>query len=97
MRKFNLEGVDKMVLVRAILTLVFAFNMVANAFGWQLIPLTEDSVSEAVNGLISVVTILVWAWGWWKNNSFTLNAQVADDILSQLNEAEEFYNAGEAE
>lgn len=86
MNKFNLAGVDKMVIVRAILTVIFAFNMLAGSFGWQLIPVTEDKVSEAVSGLISVLTILVWAWGWWKNNSFTLNAQVADEVLTALNE-----------
>jgi SPP1 family holin len=85
MNKFNLAGLDKMVIVRAILTLIFAFNLLASSFGWQLIPLTEDKIGEAVNGLIAIATILVWLWGWWKNNSFTLNAQTADEILKQLN------------
>jgi SPP1 family holin len=85
MNKFNLAGLDKMVIVRAILTLIFAFNMLASSFGWQLLPLTEDAVGEAVSGFIAVLTILVWLWGWWKNNSFTLNAQTADEILKELN------------
>jgi SPP1 family holin len=86
MNKLNLEGVNKGVIVRAILSLLFAINMVCTSLGWRLIPLTENNVNEAVNGLIAIATIAVWAWGWWKNNSFTLNAQKADEVLKALNE-----------
>lgn len=84
--RFNLPGVTSEVYVRGILTIIAALNIVFGYLGWHLIPVTEGEVGQIVNGLIVVATAAVWMWGWWKNNSLTVNAQIADDVLDILKE-----------
>lgn len=83
--KFNLSGVNTAVIVRALISIIAAINIIFGYLGWHLIPLKDNEVNEIVNAGIVVLTAIVWAWGWWKNNSLTLNAQKADAFLRQLN------------
>jgi SPP1 family holin len=86
MNKINLAGVSTQVIVRALLTVIVAINIICGYLGWHLIPVTDAEVAKIVDGGIVIVTAAIWAWGWWKNNSFTGNAQIADVILKELNE-----------
>jgi SPP1 family holin len=86
MNKLNLAGVKKTVIVRGIITLIAAVNIICGYLGWHLIPLTNTDVGAVVDGGIVIATAAIWAWGWWKNNSFTNNAQLADELLGHLND-----------
>lgn len=89
MGKFNLTGVSPEVIVRGVMTISAAVNVIFGYLGYHLIPISENEIGEVVNGLIVVATGAIWAWGWWKNNSLTLNAQRADAFLNQLKEQPE--------
>lgn len=88
MPKINWSGISTAVVVRGVMTVIAAANIICGYLGWHLIPLNDSEVSEIVNGLIVIATAGVWAWGWWKNNSLTLNAQKADAMLTMLKEAD---------
>jgi SPP1 family holin len=84
MKKFNLSGVSTSVIVRAVMTVILAINIILGYLGWHIIPLSEGEVGSIVDGGIVILTAVVWVWGWWKNNSFTVNAQIADAVLANL-------------
>lgn len=88
MNRFNLEGVSASVMVRMAMTVILAINILLGYLGWHIIPLSEGEVGSIVDAVIVIATAVVWAWGWWKNNSFTINAQAADQVLKELNEEE---------
>lgn len=59
--------------------LVLAFiNQALAMFGKQALPILEDDLYQLVT---LAVTILVSAWNWWENNSFTKEALEADKVL----------------
>jgi SPP1 family holin len=86
MNKLNLSGVEPSVIVRGLLTIIAAFNIICGYLGWHIIPLNDSELSEIGNAIIIIITVVIWAWGWWKNNSLTANAQAADELLSVWNE-----------
>ena len=77
----NLSGVNKETWIRSVITLLAAVNVFAGYLGYDLIKLSDADIAAAVDGMIIFVTALVWAWGWWKNNSVTLKAQLADEFM----------------
>jgi SPP1 family holin len=81
----NFAGVDKIVFIRALITVIAALNLALGYLGWHIIPVSETELGEFIDAVIVLVTVAIWAWGWWKNNSFTVNAQTADAVLKQLN------------
>jgi SPP1 family holin len=70
------------------MTVIVAVNVIFGYLGWHIISLSDSEVGNMVDGAIVLVTIFVWGWGWWKNNSLTLNAQIADTVLDQLKSGE---------
>lgn len=56
-------------------------NFVLEYMGKSVIPISNDQVREFItNGWFIASSI----WGWWKNNSFTGNAILADDYKASL-------------
>lgn len=70
-------------LIRTVLLLLALVNQVLAAFGISPLPLENETVTTLVSLGFTVVTALV---AWWKNNSFTKEAQAADAYLSALRE-----------
>lgn len=68
-------------IARTIVLFIALANQVLAIAGKEIFPVTEDQVYQIVT-LIATVGASVWAW--WKNNSFTQNAIVADQYLNQL-------------
>jgi SPP1 family holin len=59
--------------------LIFALiNQVLTMAGWNPLPFSEDEVYQVVTGILTVGAALT---AWWKNNSFTQAAIVADEQL----------------
>lgn len=68
-------------IIRTAVLFIALVNMILEATGHSIIPITDEQVSEIVT-LVFTVGASVWAW--WKNNSFTEKAIEADDYLDTL-------------
>lgn len=59
--------------------LVFALaNQALTISGHSAFPFSEDEVGQAVSMVLTVGASL---WAWWKNNSFTQAAIIADENM----------------
>lgn len=72
--------------VRTIMLLIVVINMVLKNTGKQPIEIAESDVYSTIEVIVSVAIILL---SWWKNNSFTKNAQLADEYLQELKRFDE--------
>lgn len=72
--------IEKMTIVRTAV-LVFALaNQVLTISGYNPLPFTDEDFKQAVSMVLTAGASL---WAWWKNNSFTQNAIIADEYLHQ--------------
>lgn len=80
----NFKNVSTATWTRIIALLLSLINLIGvSIFNVQLLPFDDAQVYEGVSvGVTVVATILTT----WKNNSFTPEAQKADDYLQNLNE-----------
>ena len=78
--------ITKGTVVRTIMLLIVVINMVLKNTGKQPIEIAESDVYSTIEMVVSVVIILL---SWWKNNSFTKNAQIADEYLQELKKFDE--------
>lgn len=77
----NIKGVDKSVWVRVIALFLVLANQISVSFlDFKLLPFADEEIYEGVS---IVVTALVTIWTSWKNNSFTEEAQIADEFIRQ--------------
>ena len=67
--------------VRLIVMAVAWINQVVATFGAYDLPKISDST---VYVIATVITIVVTLYGYWKNNSWTLNAKTADAVMDVL-------------
>lgn len=75
--------ISKETIIRTILLIVALVNMALNAFGKNTLPFTDDEISEIISVVFMAVTSIA---AWWKNNSFTEKARIADLYLEGLRE-----------
>ena len=73
--------VTKETLLRTAVTLIALINSVLTVTGRNPLPWSETEMYEGLSALFTVVTT---AWSWWKNNSFTQNALLADSYMKKL-------------
>ncbi|MBM7542350.1 SPP1 phage holin family protein [Amphibacillus cookii] len=75
----NIKGVNKQTWGRMIALFLMLLNQLGlSFFDFKLLPFTDDDIYQGVSVLISII---VTVWASWKNNSFTLEAQHADQHL----------------
>lgn len=68
-------------IIRTVILVVALINQVLTSTGRSIIPISDDQIAE----IISLgFTIGASVWAWWKNNSFTKNAMIADEYLNDL-------------
>lgn len=67
-------------IARTIVLFLALANQVMVACGWSPIELEENNIYALTS---TVATIVVAIWSWWKNNSFTKAALVADEVLKE--------------
>lgn len=72
-------------IIRTVVLALALVNQILEATGHSVIPISNDQVSELIT---LAITIGASVWAWWKNNSFTRNAIQADEVLSELREAD---------
>ena len=73
--------VKKQTLIRTMVATVALINNICALSGKSLFPFSEDEVYLFSSALLTVATTL---WSWWKNNSFTQSAIIADQKMEQL-------------
>lgn len=75
--------VDKQTIIRTVILIIALINAVLQMFGIKTLPIDNELVSDTV----SVVLLLAGAISsWWKNNSFSEKARLADKYLKKLQE-----------
>ena len=70
-------------IIRTLCLILALINQILSALGKPLLPIEDSQIETVVTETALVVTAL---WSWWKNNSFTKNAIVADEYLKELKE-----------
>lgn len=68
-------------IIRTLCLLLVLVNQILCAKGVIEFQAEEDQLYEIVSGM---ATIIVSAWCWWKNNSFTKEARKADEYMKKL-------------
>ena len=76
----------KSTIIRSICLLIVLINFVLRSTGHDVLNIDESQIAETVEMIISIAVIVL---SWWKNNSFTKNAQKADKYLEDLKRLEE--------
>lgn len=70
-------------IVRTIIAGIALLNSMLIMFGKTPLDLDENTLYVIGSGIATVVTTI---WAWWKNNSITQNALLADKYLDDLRE-----------
>lgn len=80
MKKINLSGISTATWVRSIVFfLTLANQLSVSVFEFKLLPWGEDDMYESVSMVVTAIVSLI---AYWKNNSVTVQAQEADEVLS---------------
>lgn len=72
---------EKVVIVRTVVLVVALVNQLLVMAGLSPIPYGNEEVEVAVTSILTVGATL---WAWYKNNSFTKEAQEADKVMKEL-------------
>lgn len=78
------EKITPGTIIRALCLLLALTNLTLETMGKKIIPITDDQISTFITLGATIVTALV---GYWKNNSFTQEAIIADGIMHDLKNA----------
>lgn len=78
MKKINIKGVTAQTWARTLVLLLALISQLAVILGKRNEAIDIDQWQEYVTYAFTVGASLI---AWWKNNSFTKNAQTADDVL----------------
>lgn len=68
-------------IARTIVLFIALINQLFAVFGRQQIPLNEDLIYQLVSAGFTIISTI---WAWWKNNSFTPEAIIADAYMHDL-------------
>lgn len=79
MKKFNFKGVTAQTWARTLVLLLALISQLAVILGKRSEAIDVDQWQEYVTYIFTVGASIV---AWWKNNSFTKNAQTADKVLN---------------
>ncbi len=81
-----METIKKETIIRTIVLVVALINNALVLAGKSPLPFEDEAIAEGVASLFTTVAAL---WAWWKNNSFTKNAIIADSYLEQMRNCQE--------
>lgn len=73
--------VETSTIVRTIVLIITLINQILSVTGHSPLPITDDQVNELVT---LAITVCVSIWTWWKNNSFTQSALMADEYRKKI-------------
>ncbi|MCQ2508391.1 MAG: phage holin [Dorea sp.] len=81
-----MNNVKTETIIRTVLLVFALINQALAICGKSPIPVSDETLSQCISMMITVAASL---WAWWKNNSFTKEAIMADEFLEQLREVED--------
>lgn len=84
--KEKLKGVTPETWARTGSLLIALINQILAIFGKDVLPFGENQVYQIISISATVITGII---AWWKNNSFTKKAQLADQYLAELRDTED--------
>lgn len=76
--------ISKGTIIRTVCLILALINIVLECTGKSILPFTDEQVSEMVSLIFLIVTSLS---SWWKNNSFTEEAIIADGLMHDMKNA----------
>lgn len=68
-------------MARTLILLLALANQVLSMLGYKLIPIEDEQINDIVTLVFTVGSSLA---AWWKNNSFTKKAILADEYLHDM-------------
>lgn len=77
--------ISKGTIIRTIMIIIVAINIVLKCIDKPIISIGEGEIAEFVEALIEIAAIAI---GFWKNNSFSQKALIADEYLHELKNEE---------
>ena len=78
MNRINFKSVDKNTWIRTAVLLAALINQALMIFGVTNKKIDEDTFACVASYAFTAISAV---WSWWKNNSFTERAQIADSGL----------------
>lgn len=73
--------ISKGTIIRTICLILALVNLTLETFGKKIIPISDEQISELVTLIFTIVTSIA---AFWKNNSFTKEAIIADGIMREM-------------
>lgn len=80
--------IKKETVIRTIIALVVIINTVLTLLDKNPIPYSTEEIEAGVTAVLDVITTI---WVWWKNNSFTVAARIADETLEYQRRKRKLY------
>lgn len=71
-------------IIRTVCLLLALVNLTLETFGKSVIPISDEQISELITLIFTIITSVT---AFWKNNSFTQEAIIADDIMHEMKNA----------
>ena len=68
-------------IARTIILALALLNSILGQFGCDIIKIPDETVNSLVDAVFLIVAAIS---AWWKNNSFTYEAQIADEYMKDL-------------
>ena len=81
LKQINVKDIKPSTYVSAVVLIFTMVNYVLNIMGKPVININENEIAAWVTAIVGVVGII---YSWYKNQSITHPAQVADDIMKIL-------------
>lgn len=81
-------------IIRTVCLVLALANQGLTIAGKSPLPIEDAQLTELISLLFTVVTSM---WAWWKNNSFTAEAIIADEVMHDLKMGEGFDDEDEYE
>lgn len=85
MKNINLKGVTIEAVIGVLILLLALINAVLQMFGINILPISNEEVSNIVSTVFLIVTAL---YNTWKNRNITVASQVAQNITDSIKNGE---------
>ena len=75
------EKISVGTVIRTVCLILALVNLTLETFGKNIIPISDEQVSELITLIFTIVTSVT---AFWKNNSFTQEAIIADGLMKDM-------------
>lgn len=75
------EQISVGTIIRTVCLILALVNLTLETFGKNVIPISDEQVSELITLIFTIVTSVA---AFWKNNSFTQEAIIADGLMHDM-------------